>query len=51
MPYSIVKFIDGYRVVSDKGHILSIKPLTKNQAIKQKIAVSLKEQLFKRKKL
>jgi len=46
MPYKIIKFDDGYRVQSDKGHYLSYNPLTKKQANKQLIAVSLKEGLL-----
>lgn len=46
MPYKIKKVNKGFKVVSDKGNELSNKPLTKNQAQKQLIAVSLNEQLF-----
>lgn len=46
MPYKIKKFDDGFRVESDKNHYLSKKPLTKKQAHKQLVAVSLNEGLF-----
>jgi hypothetical protein len=46
MPYKIKQFDKGFKVVSDKGHILSNKPLTKKQAQKQLIAISINEQLF-----
>ncbi len=48
MPYEIVAFKKGYRVkVKHSGKMLSKKPLTLEQAKKQKIAVILNE--FKRK--
>jgi hypothetical protein len=43
MPYSIVPFEDGYRVVSENGHILSHKPLTYDQAKAQATAVRIHE--------
>lgn len=43
MPYHIVEFPDGYRVVSIHGDILSHRPLSYNQAHKQFIAVNIKE--------
>ena len=46
MPYKIIKVDKGFKVVSDKGHALSKKPLTKKQAHNQMIAVSLQENLF-----
>jgi hypothetical protein len=46
MPYTIKQYNDGFRVVSDKNHILSKKPMTYEQAHKQLVAVSLKEGLF-----
>lgn len=46
MPYKIVAFDDGYRVVSVNGNILSIKPLTYEKALKQMRAVGLKEHLI-----
>lgn len=46
MPYTIKRFPDGFRVVSDKNNILSKKPLTLKKAKKQLIAVSLNESLY-----
>jgi hypothetical protein len=43
MPYHIVPFEDGYRVVSENGHVLSNKPLTYDQAKKQATAVRINE--------
>jgi len=46
MPYGIYEFDDGFRVVSDKGTILSHKPLTFEGAKKQLFAVSKREGLL-----
>jgi len=46
MPYKIIKVDKGFKVISDKGHVLSKKPLTKKQAHQQMIAVSLHEGLI-----
>ena len=39
----MIQFQDGYRVVSDKGTLLSHKPLSLEEAKRQLIAVSLRE--------
>jgi hypothetical protein len=46
MPYQIKQFTDGFRVVSINGKVLSNKPLTYQQALKQMRAVGLKEGLY-----
>jgi hypothetical protein len=43
MPYRIVPFPDGYRVVSEHGHILSNKPMSYEQAKAQATAVRIHE--------
>jgi hypothetical protein len=45
MPYKIKQFNDGFRVISDKGTILSKKPMTESNAHKQLVAVSMKNEL------
>ena len=45
MPYKIKQFNDGFRVVSDKGTLLSKKPMTESNAHKQLVAVSMKNEL------
>lgn len=47
MPYHIMEYNDGYRVMSDKGTLLSKKPLSYENALKQLKAVSINEGLFK----
>jgi len=47
MPYHIMEYKDGYRVMSDNGTLLSRKPLSYKQALKQLRAVSISEGLFK----
>jgi hypothetical protein len=42
-----MKFNDGYRVMSINGHLLSLKPLTYDNAVKQIKAVSINEGLYK----
>jgi hypothetical protein len=51
MPYKIRKLpnVEKYKVYSDKGHSLSKKGLTYKQAVKQRIAVSLSEGIYKKK--
>lgn len=46
MPYQIVPFKNGYRVKSQDGKFLSKKPLTKENAHKQMIAVLINENLI-----
>jgi pimeloyl-ACP methyl ester carboxylesterase len=46
MPYKLKKVDDGYKVESVSGKLLSKKPLSKKQAEKQRIAVSINEGLF-----
>jgi len=46
MPYKIIEFSDGYRVMSDKGHYLSNRPLSYENALKQMRAVSINEGIF-----
>ena len=46
MPYKIKEFNNGFKVQSDKGTLLSKKPLSKKQARKQMIAVSLHERIY-----
>lgn len=43
MPYDIKPFKSGFVVVDTKNKRLSNKPLTKKQAVKQRIAVALSE--------
>ncbi len=43
MPYAIKPFKSGFVVVDTKNKRLSNKPLTKKQAVKQRIAVALSE--------
>ena len=43
MPYDIVKFPDGYRVMSINGTWLSKEPLTFENAVKQRSAVGISE--------
>lgn len=43
MPYQIVPVGTGYKVISQSGKPLSNKPLSLNQARKQKVAVALGE--------
>lgn len=43
MPYHVVQFPDGYRVVSENGHVLSHKPLTYEKAQAQATAVRIHE--------
>jgi hypothetical protein len=45
MPYEVKHFNDGFRVVSDKGTVLSKKPMSRSNANKQLIAVSMKNEL------
>lgn len=46
MPYKIVAFKNGYRVQSINGNVLSKRPLTYDQALKQMRAVGIREHLF-----
>lgn len=43
MPYNIVKVPGGYKVVDKKGKALEKKPISYEQARKQRIAVFLSE--------
>jgi hypothetical protein len=46
MPYRVLQFPDGYRVISINGNVLSIKPLTYDKAVKQMKTVENKEHLI-----
>jgi len=46
MPYYIIPYLNGFRVISESGHYLSNRPLPYEKAKKQLIAVSLNEQLI-----
>ena len=46
MPYSIIPFNSGYKVVSINGHSLSKRPLSYENALRQMRAVGIKEKLY-----
>jgi hypothetical protein len=46
MPYQIIPFDSGYKVVSINGHSLSNRPLSYENALRQMRAVGIKEKLY-----
>ena len=46
MPYQIIPFDSGYKVVSINGHSLSKRPLSYQNALAQMRAVGIKEKLY-----
>ena len=43
MPYKIIHVPGGFQVADKKGKVFSNKPLTKDRAMRQRIAIALSE--------